>query len=645
MNLVRLQYGGGSSIEPYTVIVSLDEDFKGQPVTLTQGTEIMRKTCPTTTPYEVEFKPMNDGVWVASSTTKDGKVVSVDTEPLLEWGIYYMTLKSGFELQEWLNRGRVEKTFTSLDDVLADQQTVRQLMTVHASCEYLYESYLTDNTILDTIMNSTYGAKWLGLRDYVCDKFMANETAKATMLNSDNWEYILKDKVPTMTSDTAPEGECKASSIYNTYYAWNAFDGNDSTNLCTTAGSDSNWVYYKFTNPIAVYKTEFIEEYGNKHIKIQISNDGTNWEDITETITTIAKTSKFINSKVIKYALFVRLLQTETTSLSLFTLQFYGRSLNESVPVMPDNTMPIGEAISKTNPTEAFNAFDNDSNSTWNGSLNGSDIGYKSIKSICVKSIIIGDEANVSSTMEDNTRLKNFIVQGSNSGEFNGEEEDIYVGIYEKKKTDLSNALQKFDFIDNNKNFLYHRVLIVDKYASANNYGIRLTKLQFYGVSYSEEEFGDEGIEMLYDNGVKMCDFVATFDETEAHPTITEESDHILFEVPSYSRFTVTQYIAQKEINNSDGSFKYSIHESSYCSVSQTLTQRGSVCLTKNQTGYGTANSEIDIMTNTNTAYKRKIINKIDTLATPYASFSSRALNSNSYIIKWVKLYLIKKGA
>ena len=45
MNLVRLQpKGGGSDIEPYIVIVTLDEDFKGQIVLLTQGSEIMRGT-------------------------------------------------------------------------------------------------------------------------------------------------------------------------------------------------------------------------------------------------------------------------------------------------------------------------------------------------------------------------------------------------------------------------------------------------------------------------------------------------------------------------------------------------------------------------------------------------------------------------
>ena len=210
MNLVRLQYGGGSSIEPYTVIVSLDENFKGQPVTLTQGTEIMRKTCPTTAPYEVEFKPMNDGVWVASSTTKDGKVVSVDTEPLLEWGTYNVTLKSGFNFREWLNRGRVEKTFTSLDDVLADEPTVRQLMTVHDSVDYLVIELSNDTDIAQTILDNDICAKWINLRDYALDTLYANANVKAVMDSVDKYgygEWALVSQVPIMTSNTAPYGE------------------------------------------------------------------------------------------------------------------------------------------------------------------------------------------------------------------------------------------------------------------------------------------------------------------------------------------------------------------------------------------------------------------------------------------------------
>ena len=530
--------GSGGDLKPYIVQFTCDSAFDNQELVMHyEGTPHAGETVEDVSGIIINgtltLYPLHDGVWSISVTSVGGNAFS-DMITLEKWGTYNVSV-SDIGYGDWLKAADIADTFGSLENVLADEKTVRELMTKHASADKLIQWYNANPSKfpLSTFTSSRIAMKWIGLRDYICDKMLAINALRIALINSTYKNYILFESVngiPIIEVEGAPSG--------------------------------------------------------------------------------------------------------------------YGRLLNESVPVMTGDTTPIGEAISKTNPTEAFNAFDNNSNTAWNGGVdNNCDIGYKSIKSICVKSIIIGDEENVSSTMGDNTRLKNFIVQGSNSGEFNGEEEDIYVGIYEKKKTDLSNALQKFDFIDNNKNFLYHRVLIIDKYASESNSGIRVTKLQFYGVSYSEEEFGDDGIEMLYDHGVKMCDFVATFDETMGHPTITEESDHILFEVPPYNRFTVTQYIAQKEINNSDSSFKYSIHESSYCSVSQAQTQRGDVCLTKNHTGYGEASSETDIMTNTNTAYKRKIINKIDAIATPYASFSSRALGSGSYTIKWVKLYLIKKGA
>lgn len=357
MNLVRLQYGGGISIEPYTVIVSLDENFEGQPVTLTQGTEIMRKTCPMTSPYVVEFKPMNDGVWVASSTTKYGKVVSVDTEPLLEWGTYNVTLKSSFNFREWLNRGRVKKTFTSLDDVLADQPTVRQLMTVHDSVDYLVTSLSNFADTAEKILDNDICAKWINLRDYALDMLYANANVKAVMDSVDKYgygEWALIGQVPKMTSNTAPSGEVIGNMFENSDRPmWKVFDGDDST-LCEGQIEQESWIGYKFTKPIKVEKIFLAKKISSdqqavKKALVQYSDDGNTWNGTTEVTYELSDMASGKYSEVTDtgYHLYWRIKPTEqsTNSFGISNLQFYAWQPKGAIPVMTSNTAPYGEVI------------------------------------------------------------------------------------------------------------------------------------------------------------------------------------------------------------------------------------------------------------------------------------------------------------
>ena len=342
MNLVRLQYGGGSSIEPYTVIVSLDEEFKGQPVTLTQGTEIMRKTCPMTAPYEVEFKPMNDGVWVASSTTKDGNVVSVDTEPLLEWGTYNVTLESGFYFQEWLTKGRVTQTFASLDDVLADEKTVRQLMTVHGSVDYLVTALSNDTDTAQTILDNDICAKWINISDYAFDMLEADANVKALMDSIGLYGYgeliedggVMKPKglVPVMTANNAPYATALRSTIdgnQSEFEASYAFDNNDSTYWAANGGATNQYIGYEFAQPVCVKRLYFKCSDNrvrlNKFI-LQGSNDGFTTKTDIETFENNSVENTFnVNNN--DYYKSYRIYGTNdgSGSLKVVTLQFYGR--------------------------------------------------------------------------------------------------------------------------------------------------------------------------------------------------------------------------------------------------------------------------------------------------------------------------------
>lgn len=482
MNLVRLQYGG-SSIEPYTVIVSLDEKFKGQPVTLTQGIEIMRNTCPMTSPYVVEFKPMNDGVWVASSTTKDGKVVSVDTEPLLEWGTYNVTLESGFNFREWLNRGRVKKTFTSLDDVLADQPTVRQLMTVHDSVDYLVTALSNDAYTAKKILDNDICAKWINLRDYALDMLYANANVKAVMDSVDKYgygEWALidgtwqpKGAVPVMTANNAPYGEASNYQV---------FDGN-----ATTSASDTNFSY-RFENPICVKKMVSNASGGT----LQVSDDGINW---------IADDGG--------YHLYARCHYSASTSVN--TLQFYGRQLKVSVPKMDNYTTPFGEVIElgyAAGGYEGYRAFDNDLSTYWQS--NTDYIGmicYNFEKEVLVK--------NMYSIMKTpNTGVSK--LEGSNTGNSND-----WHSIYNDNIT-AGYPNTKSVLINGNLTYKYYRATI-----TRTDDVPQVTELQFYGLDYSEREFAENSkVEYIYDHGVKLKTIETSISNGG---TIDEQSDQILW--------------------------------------------------------------------------------------------------------------------
>lgn len=558
MNLVRLQpKGGGSDIEPYIVIVTLEEAFKGQLVTLTQGTDTMRKTCPSVAPYEVTFKPMKDGVWTASSTTADGTVVSKYTDPLTVWGTYNVTLESGFNFAEWLTRGRVTKTFASLDDVLADEDTVRQLMTVHDSADYMIESIPNDNDFKAKLLNSDNALKWIGLRDYTYDNM---DTAFISdWLSSPKWEYALKDHVPIMTADNAPYGNAIASSenVQGAYYdyAYKVFDG-DSTSRGwweRENGVDYNnrYVGYEFANPTKVLKAIYYPEtnYGNRITKIKYqgrNNQNEQWVDLTDEISVDANTPKLTeftkNLGYYKYCI-LRIVNASNMNVGVGALQFYGRSLNVSVPTMSDNTTPYGEASAFSDfPTSnaSYMAFDNNDTTSHISATNTAKsdyyLRYDFTKKMLLKKIhIVG-----ASHYNANGTYYNVKIQGSND---NGNTWSDIPNAIAKIEGYMNAGKKEYDiFLENNKNeYKCYQMVIVDSNANyaTESYGSQLVTytLQLYGLDYSERDFEVENgvltnrVKYIYDHGVELEELVEddyVWSTAQTKMPITKKSDSFI---------------------------------------------------------------------------------------------------------------------
>lgn len=423
------------------------------------------------------FNVMSEGLWTVEDVNTG---VSAEIEVVKDYDIEF-----GMSYRKWLQQADITDTFGSLENVLTSEVTVRKLMTIHASADYLYAWCLYDSSILNTIMSSKNGAKWLGLRDYICDKFMANSSFKNTMLNSTNWEYILKDHVPVMTSNTAP---------YGTASAYQVFDGNSST---TARGSSFS---YAFTNPIKVDKMTSNVSGG----QLQCSDDGSTW-GYNDGGYHIYWRAYFISSKTVH------------------TVQFYGRALNVSVPIMTSNTSPYGEASASTESElsgvlyHAWKAFDGliQQNNAWDsGIVSTAWLQYKFDKPIMLRQIYIAPTE--SSTI--GTYLKQFEIQASNDGvKF-----DI---LYSGEMTVAINTGQSICFnIASDIKYQYFRLNCKSK--TATTYSIR--EMKIYGLDYSEREFeSGSSIHYLYDHGVEL-ETIEPYSSTGG--TVTKKETSILLE-------------------------------------------------------------------------------------------------------------------
>ena len=97
--------------------------------------------------------------------------------------------------------------------------------------------------------------------------------------------------VPQMTSATAPSGEVISSTVSGDTESRYAFD-NDETNYCQLTNSVGAYIGYNFGIPLKLKKLYLAAAYNNNiAYKLQGSNDGSTWEDIT-TFTGVAQASK-----------------------------------------------------------------------------------------------------------------------------------------------------------------------------------------------------------------------------------------------------------------------------------------------------------------------------------------------------------------
>lgn len=310
-----------------TITVTYDSSFYNKTMTCTNGTKTYTKT--TTSSGSTTFNVNEEGTW---TITCNG--VSVTVAVVLSYSTQMIptgsTVTPVNDIQIWLKCGGIfDKTYTTISQVLADTTTLLALISDSNAVDYMVRS----TNFASSVCGNSTAMTYIGNNNYCADTLLADSTWCTAICNSTYFESVLKVKVPTMTSNTTPSGECSGvyTSTMQDFQPWCAFDGNDSTYVRSNDyhGNDFS-VTYKFENPVRVLRAYVYANYPNYQItsyKIQASNNiNSGWVDLTDAITNnYSGVSTVLNNPNSYLYYRVQVLSGYVNTTFLNTIQFYGR--------------------------------------------------------------------------------------------------------------------------------------------------------------------------------------------------------------------------------------------------------------------------------------------------------------------------------
>jgi hypothetical protein len=526
INNAIVSSAGGSIIKVHHMAGSIVE---GDIVTASKGDYSVSSTFDNSgNAIIIGFGEIGDRITIVATNGTDSGAAFIDIPC---FSSYSTVISYGVDYKSWLTAGGINPSYYSnLDEVLADEEAIRRLMTVHASVDYLVTaiSSVDDEDALAIFYNDIC-AKWINLRDYALDTFATNEFIAEIMDDANKYGYgelIKASKIPTMTSATAPYGEASASSTFSAdnFAPWRAFNGTQantgsaSNSWLAAANTAPAWLMYKFPEP-QVITSFWIELYNNaasadKVLIFQGSNDNSIWVDLdTSTYsftqnTFVTYTKKFKNNIAYQY---YRLYSSDKlyhgngqTACCISRLQFYKWEPKGNVPIMSGNSAPYGSCSasqSESSTYPPYRAFDGNPDTMWSGYVAGTEfyhnqwVRYDFIRPLCVRKVMIYP------LYDGGTRVKSFIVQGSNDG-FSSEIVDIYTGML-----DDDGARPYYHEFDNDDYYLSYRLFIVDHWASSST-GIKVKEIQFYGRELSAT------VPLMTTNTTPYGEAIATHEES-----------------------------------------------------------------------------------------------------------------------------------
>ena len=155
-------------------------------------------------------------------------------------------------------------------------------MNAVANSSTAMDAVINSSTAMNAVANSSTAMNAVINSQTALDAIRNNTTAWNTFINS----TINVKEVPTMTSNTTPEGVASASSISSSGTdAFYAFDKNTGT-YWRAGGTAPQWIQYQFVSPVFVHTITLAGNSGSGNnfnpasITIQASNDGSTFTDI-----------------------------------------------------------------------------------------------------------------------------------------------------------------------------------------------------------------------------------------------------------------------------------------------------------------------------------------------------------------------------
>lgn len=277
----QIVQGGGGVI----LTVTCDAVYAGTTITATDGETTLTATCPSSSPYTVEFKLPNSGSWTISGTasgdTQTTTVVIPDSAILEKPMPNGATVTPVDRIQTWLHCANVwDKTYTTISQVLSDTSLVTTLIASNNAVDYMARSTSWASSVT---ANSSAMTK-IGANNYCANKLLANSTWLNAICNSTYFESVLNVKVPTMTSNTTPSGLAFGNDE-NANAPYLAFDSVSTTfwgNNSVAASTGNTNLGYKFTSAKKIYLVKITNRstspsYAIRNFKIQGSTNGTNY--------------------------------------------------------------------------------------------------------------------------------------------------------------------------------------------------------------------------------------------------------------------------------------------------------------------------------------------------------------------------------
>lgn len=166
------------------------------------------------------------------------------------------------DITTWLKTGGISKqySYTTIEQVIADTTCTESLMNNENAMKYLARS----TEFADTICSSETAMTYLGQSAYVDGTVLNSDIWLDKIGNSNRFDKIFYNLIPTMTSNTTPSGTVTASSVLSengtVCDAYQAFDnkiiGTHKSSWIPADGATDNWIQYTFNENVKVYKIE-----------------------------------------------------------------------------------------------------------------------------------------------------------------------------------------------------------------------------------------------------------------------------------------------------------------------------------------------------------------------------------------------------